>query len=245
MNNLERILLNGYKSLYRENPNQFKGAGKISKKLNLSKEEQGHNYWRVHNILQELQTEGYLEQKHGYGFRKKCCSNHHNIKQEQSIKEKKPKRENTTILQKKTLIDLNISISQNRVHLIYEELQELEVEKFRNAVAVLFRVFLELSVDHYITKKSFKTYVKTKNINIKVPLYKKIKIICKYMREKNILTKSELNPVYIATAKYNPHSILSTKTFNNYVHNLDHIPSSSDLKTSWSNFKKFFQKLWE
>lgn len=57
--------------------------------------------------------------------------------------------------QRKVLIPqhFTINISQGRVNLIYDELRTLNVDKYRNAVAVLFRVFLELSVDHFIKNK--------------------------------------------------------------------------------------------
>ena len=57
---------------------------------------------------------------------------------------------------RKTLIptEFIISISHQKVNLIYDELKKLKVDDYRNAVAVLFRVFLELSVDHFIKNKS-------------------------------------------------------------------------------------------
>lgn len=70
---LKRRLLSFYKELYRKNPHLFKGACKASLELGLSKEEHGYNYWKAHNILQQLQTEGFLEQKKGKGFRYRCC----------------------------------------------------------------------------------------------------------------------------------------------------------------------------
>jgi len=51
----------------------------------LSQEEKGSHHGRVHYLLRQLKEEGYLEQKAGYGFRKKCCSNNQNIKQEQKL----------------------------------------------------------------------------------------------------------------------------------------------------------------
>ncbi len=43
-----------------------------------------------------------------------------------------------------------IKISKPKVNTIYHELLKLDVTKFTNATAVLFRVFVELSVDSYI-----------------------------------------------------------------------------------------------
>ena len=49
--------------------------------------------------------------------------------------------------------DFAISISHQRVDSICRELQKLDVYDYINAVAVLFRVFLELSINHFIEKK--------------------------------------------------------------------------------------------
>ena len=142
---------------------------------------------------------------------------------------------------RQTLIppSFKISISQKRINLIYKELKKLSVDDFRNAVAVLFRVFLELSADHFITEK------KPKGIDLsKQPTFsKKLEVVSQYMEDNNLLTKNELKTV--RTAASNKNSIFSADTFNSYIHNLNNIPVSSDLKISWDNMENFIQKLWE
>ena len=142
------------------------------------------------------------------------------------------------ITNRETLIPENfkINISQDKVNLIYNELKKLKVNAYRNAVAVLFRMFLELSVKNFINNKSLKT---------KHALHQKITIVSNYMKKNKILTEEELKPVQTATLKENRHSVFSTETLNDYVHNLDHIPDSNNLKIAWSNMQKFIQKLWE
>src|SRR5690606_29740542 len=44
---------------------------------------------------------------------------------------------------------LKLTIGQHRINRIYFELRKLDVEEFVNSVAVMFRVFIELSVDQY------------------------------------------------------------------------------------------------
>ena len=58
-----------------------------------------------------------------------------------------------------------------------------------------------------------------------------------------MLTKNELQPIRVAIS--NQHNIFSTHTFNSYVHNLEHIPTTVDLKVSWDSNQKFIGKLWE
>ena len=143
-----------------------------------------------------------------------------------------------TTKQRKALIpkEFTVNISKPRVNLIYEELQTLDVDKYRNAVAVLFRVFLELSVKYFI---------RSKNLQIQSALHQKIKIVGDYIEKNAILTREELKPVYTATTKENKHSILSTETLNSYIHNSEHIPTSIDLKVLWDSMQKFIKKLWE
>ena len=147
-------------------------------------------------------------------------------------------RERILITNRKTLIPKNcsINIDQDKVNLIYDELQKLDVDKYRNAVAVLFRVFLELSVTNFI---------KNKNLQEKSALPKTIQSIGNYMKNNNILNEDELKTVDKATSKSSRYIIFSTDTLNKYIHNLDYIPIPDDLKNSWNNLQKFIKKLWE
>lgn len=148
--------------------------------------------------------------------------------------------------------DFAINISHQRIDSICKELQKLDVGRYSNAVAVLFRVFLELSISHFIEKKKeegvnllkeLKEKLKKSQRERKISLRQKMKIVCKYMQKEEILTKNELQPVRIAIEK--EYDISSIQTFNSYVHNLSHFPSDSDLKHSWDNMQNFIQKLWE
>ena len=132
--------------------------------------------------------------------------------------------------------DFSIQIEQDKVNLIYHELRKLKVDDYRNAVAVLFRVFLELSI---------KNFIEQKKLTQKQKLYENIKTVGEYIKTHNILNEDELSPVVKATSKANKYSIFSTHTFNDYVHNLDYTPTSIDLKITWNNFQKFIEKLWE
>ena len=149
--------------------------------------------------------------------------------------------------------DFAISISHQRIDSICKELKKLDIDKYTNAVAVLFRVFLELSINHFIEKKEEERVNLLKELEEKpkknnqgernIFLRQKMTIVCKYMEKEKKLTKNELHPVRIAIEKR--YDISSIQTFNSYVHNLDHFPSDNDLKNSWNNMQKFISKLWE
>ena len=150
------------------------------------------------------------------------------------IKEQKSSISRSTLISK----EFKLNISQDKINLIYKELKNLDVDQYRNAVAVLFRMFLESSVVHFMRAKNLNDQNEQQ-----ITLRKKLEIVIQYMKKSNVLTEKELKP--ICTANSNQNDILSIDTFNSYVHNLAHIPIANDLKIAWDNQKEFIKKLWE
>ena len=156
-----------------------------------------------------------------------------------NIGEKSPEQKQPTNRQTLIPSSFQINIPHEKINSIYSELKKLKVDDFRNSVAVLFRVFLELSVVHFITTKNLTAEHPSKRKTLK----SKLKRVSNYMENKKLLTKNELKAV--RTAYSNKDSIFSIDTFNSYVHNLDHTPEVENLKIPWNNMEKFIQKLWE
>ncbi|MBU0612305.1 hypothetical protein KKB58_02710, partial [Patescibacteria group bacterium] len=127
-----------------------------------------------------------------------------------------------------------------RINEIYWELRRIKIDDFKNAAAVILRVFLELSANHYIEKNSIET---KKNPKKESTLAGKIQAICTFMENKKILTRDRLKGIRMATTSQD--SIFSTDTFNAYVHNRHFSPSSILLKETWDNMQEFMQKVWE
>jgi len=50
-----------------------------------------------------------------------------------------------------------VAIKEAKSNNIYHELRRIHLDEYPFAISVLFRVFLELSVDHYIIEKKLKT----------------------------------------------------------------------------------------
>jgi hypothetical protein len=145
-----------------------------------------------------------------------------------------------TISDRKVLIPRNtklaIPANSARVQLIFKELKTLNIDTYPNAVGVLFRVFIELSVDSYVQAN-------LSSINTNDSLMKKVDETCKDMISKSILTKYEVKP--IQTAISTPHSLFSMNTFNAYVHNPNMTPKKVDMIHTWNDFGIFLQKLWQ
>ncbi|WP_050491651.1 hypothetical protein [Clostridium botulinum] len=128
----------------------------------------------------------------------------------------------------------NIAISHDRINSIYRELKSLDVNTHPNAIAVLFRVFLEVSSDYFIQRNSL-------NLKKDSKLKDKIRIILDYLNDNNLIERSLIKPINICISS--DHSIFSTNTFNNYVHNKDMRPDPLNLKIAWNQLGEFLKIL--
>lgn len=163
--------------------------------------------------------------------------------QDTTVKPVKPtnpvKRSSPLSTSRKTLIPSTciLKIDDRRINAIYRELKLLEVEDYKNAVSVLIRVFLELTLDHFIEFKNLK------NISTNSKLATKLQTVAKHLEDNNILQTNQLKPIRIAVSS--PNSLFSIDTFHSYVHNKNFAPNPIDLKTSWDNMQLFMEKIWE
>lgn len=164
-----------------------------------------------------------------------------NFQNKDNINSKKNKniRDKKFSYNRKFLIptDCIIKINNKRINDIYKELKSIEVDTFTNAVAVLFRVFIELSLDEYIIKYP------GNDVNIDSKLNKKLEYCLNSLKSKHLLNANAAKPVN--TAISSPSSIFSINTFNGYVHNKDFYPDVKELKISWNNLEKFISTIWE
>jgi hypothetical protein len=150
----------------------------------------------------------------------------------------KPTRSYPASTSRKKIISRNckLIIPEKRVNNIFTELKRLNVDDFPNCGAVLLRVFLELSLDHYIENNS------TLGITIDAKLHKKINCIADHFETNKIMSKLELKPIRQSVSKKN--EIFSTETLNAYVHNKHLNPIPNDLKLTWDNIEWFIKNLW-
>ncbi len=128
-----------------------------------------------------------------------------------------------------------LRIHELKINNIYHELRSLLLDEATNAVGVLFRVFLETSLDCYAYKFGF-------------PFSNNIKLAGKITKvteklEKKGYTKIQLKNMRSVTNKGN--SILSINSFHEYVHSFKTQPTPIDLILKWDNLQEFFEILWE
>src|SRR3989344_865662 len=130
---------------------------------------------------------------------------------------------------------------QTKINNIYCELKnDLLIDDSKkavpNAVGVLFRVFLEISLDYYAKMNSHGSK-KVDTIN------QKITWVVSSLEGKGYEKKkfNNINKVGSATGQK---SYLSIENFHEYVHSTTTQPSSSELKAKWDNLQDFFEILW-
>lgn len=157
-------------------------------------------------------------------------------------KEKKPKKKTTTsptpIPTKRTYLIPSTCILQihhPRLNRVYHELRKMSPAKLPNATAVLFRVFVELSLEEFNNK--VKGAYKHKGT-----LVSKINKAADYLDDQGILNQNELKPVRVAVSKKD--HLMNTNTLNAYVHNPSMQPIAEDLKTTWDGFQPFIEAIY-
>ena len=114
---------------------------------------------------------------------------------------------------------------------IWEELQfKLELSEHPNAISVLLRVLLELSVENYIGETTLTT------VNDNDKLARKILRVAE-----DLHTKGKINAKYRDVFKkvQNFDALVSMDTLNRYVHSPQFAPSPDHLKAMWDTLADF------
>lgn len=122
---------------------------------------------------------------------------------------------------------------------IYGELRRLKLEDYPNAISVLLRVFLELSVDHVIEKGQLMTEQQATNSKLRHKLTK----VADHLASKQDLTSKQAKAAKKAAT--DQHLIGgNVTTLHEYVHNHEFSASPTDLRTAWDNLQPLFESIW-
>ncbi len=169
--------------------------------------------------------------------------NSEKTKEKQTSTSKKYTKKTRKLTKRKKLIpiDCNLEIKLSKINDIFVELKENLILDGRkgtpNAIGVLFRVFLETSINYYLKKKNIEY-----SFNIK--LKEKIALVSRHMIINNIATDEEVKYVR-NTSQKSSSNILSVDNFHEYIHSGNIRPVPGDLKAYWDNSQEFFEILWK
>ena len=155
----------------------------------------------------------------------------------------KPKPKPKAVV-RKTLIPASCSLTVDnpKIATIAGELRRLPLTEFPHAISVLFRVFLEQSVDHYLDKEGIPLRRQTQGAGL---VDKKLKEKVQGAVEQLVTSgvpRKDLDGVSKGIA--DPNNPLCVDTLHNYVHNRFYSPQERELKVAWDNAQLFFEKIW-
>ncbi|MFZ6734153.1 hypothetical protein ACO0LG_19645 [Undibacterium sp. Ji42W] len=146
----------------------------------------------------------------------------------------------TTLIPKNFII--STSTNSPRLAKIYKELKQLSIEKNENAVAVLLRTYIELSLDDFIARE--KVTVVKKNIKAQqATLADKAISVAAHLKQLGKLDKAQEAIVHRLTGSGGDPKTDATSitTLHSFVHSRHASPIGSELKTIWDNIATFMQ----
>ena len=145
--------------------------------------------------------------------------------------------------------NFTLRIKSKKINNIYLELKNClyigtnSDKSVPNAVGVLFRVFLETSIDVYMKKYDIQCPPKKRDRHGNCSIENKIEVVCSHMIKKEYAKESDLKSIKI-TSNGKKTDILHVHRFHEYVHSTVISPESDGLKAKWDNIERFFEILW-
>ena len=148
-------------------------------------------------------------------------------------KDRKPSSERKRMIPS----DFSVHIPAPRINEIYHELKSrLIVRDVPNAVAVLFRTFVELSIEDYIRRHLAAGKLRDKK------LAQKQEAVLVDLLAKGLLDKNDLVSVRLAVSE--PADVSNITNLNAFVHNPQMSPIDSELKQLWYRYEKLIRVIW-
>lgn len=149
---------------------------------------------------------------------------------------------------RKYLLNWPLNITNRRINAIYRELRQiLEVDKCPNAVAIAFRVFIEVTCDDYVDQqkklnRSVDRVDNNKPLNNDDKLSIKVAAVVKDLESTGLIAK----PVARAIAKRatSKDNVGSVDHFNQFVHSSASAPLPSELKDIADEYRPMLEAIW-
>jgi hypothetical protein len=158
---------------------------------------------------------------------------------------KKPSKPSTDTTEDRSELipkKFKLELPSGKINDVWDELKKLDVVKYRHAVSVLFRVFLEFSLDHYVKKFEIELPKNGKGQTVD-SLKTRLEHVLKHVKSTKLMADGELKPLNHAIS--NKNSLLAPDTLNAYVHSSWLNPDPLQLKLTWNNAELFIERLWQ
>ncbi|MBY3329782.1 hypothetical protein HFN98_03820 [Rhizobium laguerreae] len=145
---------------------------------------------------------------------------------------------------RKTLIekDCVLNVTNAKIREIEKELRTLALSTHRHAIAVLFRVFLETSIDVFLTGHGVSLKVTNGGHSRDKKLAEKVKEAIAAMVLSGVPEK-HLDGV--SKGIHDRNNAIYIDTLHAYVHNEFYSPKESDLSVAFDNARPFIEVIWK
>lgn len=131
-----------------------------------------------------------------------------------------------------------------RLNKVHEELSKLNITKFPNAAAVLFRVFFELSVDTYCEEQKLPTTRKHNGHEKHLTLVEKFKAVCQHIEHNG--GKSAVNALKPVRLLMESSEVLlgGIEHMHQFVHGPHMVPTTEVLRATADQALPFLRAIW-
>jgi len=209
--------------------------------------------YTVRDVIDQKKASEYISNKRQEGrFRPFTPSEDFDISEAEKLPEPIPATPSTKTVpsrlptsKRTTLIpaDVDIDIHSEKINDIYHELQNLNIKKLTNCGSVMLRVFLDLSIDYYLSKNEDHSSEKGRKFseirgNPSVNLDTKMRLVLKDLKS---LKKVDENISKTVMGLLNDDDLQLTVELNQYVHNYHFNPKADDVKVLWNNLEGFIR----
>lgn len=140
--------------------------------------------------------------------------------------------------------DCYFTVSNAKIAEIANELRNLHIAEFPHAISVLFRVFLEQSVEHYLAAAGIPLSIQPKGSkgSKDKSLRSKINEVIDDMEKKGTRRKDLAGVIKGIDDSKSP---LFHETLHGYVHCRFYSPTERELTVAWDNSQLFFERIWQ